>query len=254
MRSLIVLPTYKEAANIAPLLRQIKAAVPSADVLVVDDASPDGTADLAEEVGAELGGVHVMRRPRKSGLGSAYRSGFRWGLDHGYDALVEMDADFSHDPVDLPRLLNAIDDGVGLVIGSRYLPGSSIPIWTWSRRVLSRQGNRYAVFMLRLPLTDATSGFRAYRASMLAELPLATMRANGYGFQVEMAYRMAAQSFKVVEIPISFSDRTRGQSKMSSWIVLEAMALVTWWGIRDRLRPHRRSVTETATRYAEHKA
>ncbi|HEX9548967.1 MAG TPA: glycosyltransferase [Acidimicrobiales bacterium] len=196
MRPLIVLPTYKEAANIAPLLRQIRAAVPSADVLVVDDASPDGTADLAEEIGAEMSGIHVMRRPRKNGLGSAYRC----------------------------------------------------------RRTLSRHGNRYAVFMLRLPLTDATSGFRAYRASMLADLPLATMRANGYGFQVEMAYRMAAESFKVVEIPISFTDRTRGQSKMSSWIVLEAMALVTWWGIRDRLRPHRRPVTVTTTRFAERKA
>ena len=245
MRALIILPTYREADNIVALLRHIRGAVPSAEILVVDDASPDGTAELVDSVRAELGKVHVVRRPKKGGLGSAYRCGFRWGLEREFEILVEMDADWSHDPSDLPRLLRAVEDGAGLVIGSRYLPGSSIPEWSWQRRLLSRQGNRFATFMLRVPLTDTTSGFRAYLASDLGQLPFDTMRASGYGFQVEMAYRMARESLKVVEIPISFSDRTLGQSKMSWWIVLEAMGLVTWWGIRDRLRKRPSMVTVT---------
>ena len=237
MGSLIVLPTYQEADNIAVVLRRVRAAVPAADVLVVDDGSPDGTADLAEACGAELGRIQLLRRAGKGGLGSAYRDGMRWGLEHGFDILVEMDADLSHDPADLPRLLAAVEDGADLAIGSRYVPGGSIPAWSWFRRVLSRQGNRYAAAVLRLPIIDATSGFRAYRASTLAAVGLEGVRADGYGFQIEMVYRVVGGGGQVVELPISFTERTLGRSKMSSRIVVEALLLVTWWGLRDRVRP-----------------
>ncbi|HSS12167.1 MAG TPA: polyprenol monophosphomannose synthase [Acidimicrobiales bacterium] len=235
MRCLIVLPTYQEAANVVAVLRRVRAAMPAVQVLVVDDNSPDGTADLAEAAATELGAVQVTRRPAKSGLGSAYRAGFQWGLGQGFEVLIEMDADLSHEPSDVPRLVASVEEGADLVIGSRYMPGGSIPDWSWHRRALSRYGNRYAAAMLRIPVTDATSGLRAYRASMQAEVGLETVRADGYGFQVEMAYRVAQRGGKVVEIPISFVDRTLGQSKMSTWIVLEAFGLVTWWGLRDRL-------------------
>jgi glycosyltransferase involved in cell wall biosynthesis len=235
MRSLIVLPTYQEAATVATVLRRIRAAVPGAHVLVVDDASPDGTADLAEAVGAELGGIDVMRRHRKSGLGSAYRDGMGWGLDRGFEVLVEMDADLSHDPADLPRLIGAVEDGADLALGSRYVPGGSIPAWSLVRRLLSQQGNRYAAAILRLPVSDATSGFRAYRATAVAAVDLERVRADGYGFQIEMVHRVAGLGGKLVELPISFTERTEGQSKMSTRIVFEALVLVTWWGVRDRL-------------------
>jgi dolichol-phosphate mannosyltransferase len=233
--SLIVLPTYQEAANVATVLRRIRASVPAARILVVDDNSPDNTAALAEAVGAELGGIDILRRPGKAGLGSAYRAGMTWGIDQGFDILVEMDADLSHDPADLPRLLAGVEDGADLVIGSRYVPGGSIPAWSWSRRLLSRQGNRYAAALLDLPVTDATSGFRAYRASVLADVGLDHVRADGYGFQIEMVYRVQEAGGRVVELPICFSDRTLGHSKMSSRIVAEALLLVTWWGVRDRV-------------------
>jgi dolichol-phosphate mannosyltransferase len=241
MRSLIVLPTYMEAATVAIVLRRIRAAVPGAHILVVDDASPDGTADLAEAVGAELGCIDVMRRAGKGGLGSAYRDGMRWGLDRGYEVLVEMDADLSHDPADLPRLIAAVEDGADLALGSRYVPGGSIPAWSTRRRFLSRQGNRYAAVLLRLPATDATSGYRAYRATAVTAVDLDRVRADGYGFQIEMVHRVARLGGTVVELPISFTERTQGQSKMSTRIVVEALILVTWWGVRDRLdrRRHR---------------
>jgi dolichol-phosphate mannosyltransferase len=232
---LVVLPTYQEADNITAVLQRVRAALPSSTVLVVDDSSPDGTAELAEATAAQLGGIEVIRRPAKRGLGRAYRSGFEWGLARQFEVLVEMDADLSHDPADVPRLCATVEEGADLVIGSRYVPGGSIPAWSWYRRALSRYGNRYTAAMLRLPITDATSGFRAYRASTLVDLGLATVRAEGYGFQVEMAYRVAQRGGKVVEIPISFSDRSSGRSKMSGRIVVEALVLVTWWGIRDRL-------------------
>jgi dolichol-phosphate mannosyltransferase len=245
--SLIVLPTYQEAANVATVLRRIRASVPAARVLVVDDNSPDNTAALAEAVGAELGGIEILRRPGKAGLGSAYRAGMAWGIDHGFEILVEMDADLSHDPADLPRLLAGVEDGADLVIGSRYVPGGSIPAWSWSRRLLSREGNRYAAALLALPVTDATSGFRAYRASVLADVGLDHVRADGYGFQIEMVYRVQGAGGRVVELPICFSDRTLGHSKMSSRIVAEALLLVTWWGVRDRVlrRGQRAKVSKT---------
>lgn len=235
MRPLVVLPTYDEADNIGVVLERIRAAVPDAHVLVVDDASPDGTADLAVEAGRRLGHVEVLRRAAKGGLGSAYRTGFRHGLQAGHDVLVEMDADLSHDPDALPELLAAVDAGADLAIGSRYVPGGSIPDWSWHRRQLSRWGNRYAGAVLGLGVHDATSGFRAYTAEALARIDFHTVRADGYGFQIEMAYRVQRAGGRVVEIPIAFVDRVRGESKMSGAIVVEALGLVTWWAVRDRI-------------------
>jgi glycosyltransferase involved in cell wall biosynthesis len=237
VRALIVLPTYQEATNIVIVLQRIRSAVPAVDVLVVDDNSPDGTADLAEGAGRELGGISVLRRPGKAGLGSAYRAGFAHGLDAGMDVLVEMDADLSHDPSDLPRLLRpALADQADLVIGSRYIVGGSIPDWPLHRRALSRWGNRYAAAMLRLDIGDVTAGFRAYRADVLRKIDLHTVSTDGYGFQIDMTYRVARIDGRIVELPIHFSDRERGKSKMSSRIIVEAMTAVTWWGIRDRLK------------------
>ena len=240
MRTLIVLPTFNEADNIVEVLQKLRAVVPEASVLVVDDSSPDGTADLVEEVAEEIGDVAVMRRPAKSGLGSAYRDGFRHGLAAGYDVMVEMDSDLSHDPAALPSLLAAAADGAALALGSRYIPGGSIPDWSWHRRALSRWGNRYAAAVLGIDVNDATSGYRAYRTEALAGIDFHTVQADGYGFQVEMAYRVLASGGRIVEVPISFTDRVRGESKMSSRIVVEALVLVTWWAIRDRILSIRR--------------
>ncbi|MGB0616205.1 MAG: polyprenol monophosphomannose synthase [Acidimicrobiales bacterium] len=240
MRTLIVLPTFNEADNIVEVLQKLRAVVPEASVLVVDDSSPDGTADLVEKVAEEIGDVSVMRRPAKSGLGSAYRDGFRHGLAAGYDVMVEMDSDLSHDPAALPSLLAVAADGAALALGSRYIPGGSIPDWSWHRRALSRWGNRYAAAVLGIDVNDATSGYRAYRAEALAGIDFHTVQADGYGFQVEMAYRVLASGGRIVEVPISFTDRVRGESKMSSRIVVEALVLVTWWAIRDRILRIRR--------------
>jgi dolichol-phosphate mannosyltransferase len=244
MRPLVVLPTYNEALNIAEVLGRARSAVPDAQILVVDDGSPDGTADLAEDLGRQLGNVSVLRRPAKAGLGSAYRLGFREGLARDQDVIIEMDSDLSHDPAALPSLLAAIDAGADLVIGSRYVPGGTIPNWRLHRRLLSRWGNRYAGFVLNLPVHDATAGFRAYRATALEKIDLDAVKADGYGFQIEMVYAVRRNGGVIVEVPISFKDRVRGTSKMSSRIVVEALGLVTWWGFRDRvLRRGKRPVT-----------
>ncbi len=235
MRTLVVLPTYNEAENIEDVLSLVRRAVPEAHVLVVDDGSPDGTAEIAERVGAELGQIEIMRRAAKSGLGSAYRAGFRHGLAEGFEAFVEMDSDLSHDPLALPALLAALEDGADLVIGSRYVPGGSIPDWSSHRKALSRWGNRYAGAVLGLRVRDATAGYRAYRDRALRSIDLDAIRADGYGFQIEMAYQVSRYGGRVVEVPISFTDRVRGESKMSWRIVAEALVLVTWWGLRDRV-------------------
>ena len=242
MRVLVVLPTYNESANIEEVIRRVRRSLPDSGVLVVDDGSPDGTADLAERAGKELGGVEVMRRTEKSGLGSAYRAGFRWGLEHGWDAMVEMDSDLSHDPGALPDLVAPLGQGYDLVLGSRYIPGGSTPNWQRTRLMLSRGGNLYAAAVLGLPVTDSTSGFRAYRADMLRRIDLDAVRADGYGFQIEMCYRVHESGGRITEIPIRFVDRVEGESKMSSHIVVEALGLVTWWGAQRlvaRLRGHR---------------
>jgi len=243
VRALVVLPTYEEADNIVEVLRRVRAAVPKADVLVVDDSSPDGTADVAKAAGHELGGVEVLVRPTKAGLGTAYRAGFRHGHEHGYDVMVEMDSDLSHDPAALPALLQAVEAGADLAIGSRYVPGGSVPPqWPVYRRALSRWGNRYAAVVLGLPVADATSGFRAYRASALATLDLDKVRADGYGFQVEMAHRFWRAGRSIVEVPIVFLERRHGRSKMSLRIVGEAWVLVTALGARERIRRTRGSL------------
>ena len=235
MRTLVVLPTFEEALNIEEVLRRVRVAVPHVDVLVVDDNSPDGTADVARRVAAEVGQVEVVVRPKKDGLGNAYRHGFRIGLDRGYEVLMQMDSDLSHDPADIARLLEKLDRGADLAIGSRYVPGGSIPHWAWYRRALSRYGNRYACFVLGMSIRDTTSGFRAYQADTLKSIDVFSTRAKGYGFQIETAYRVSLQSFALDEVPIVFRDRVRGASKMSPAVMSEEMVLVTWWGIRDRL-------------------
>ena len=236
MHVLVVLPTYNESENIERVLRRIRDALPACGVLVVDDGSPDGTADIAERIGKEIGGIDVLRRSAKSGLGSAYRAGFAWGLERGWEALVEMDADLSHDPDALPALVAPLGDGADLVVGSRYVPGGSIPNWSWHRRLLSQGGNIYASVLLGLHVTDSTSGFRAYRADVLRRLDLAAVRADGYGFQIEMVHQVLQHGGQVREIPIRFVDRVEGKSKMSAHIVVEALGLVTWWGFLRLVR------------------
>ena len=240
MQVLVVIPTYNESENIDRVLRRVRGALPDATVLVVDDGSPDGTGDIAEKVGTEIGNIELLRRTEKSGLGSAYRAGFRWGLDRGFDVCIEMDADLSHDPDALPDLVAPLGKGFELVIGSRYVPGGSIPNWAWHRRLLSRGGNVYASTLLGLGVTDSTSGFRAYSASVLNRIALDNIRAEGYGFQIEMTYQAKRAGAPIVEVPIRFVDRTEGESKMSMIIVVEALGLVTWWGIQRVVQVFRR--------------
>jgi glycosyltransferase involved in cell wall biosynthesis len=247
MRVLVMLPTYNEIENVEDVLRRTLRALPESDVLVIDDGSPDGTAEAAEKVGAEAaekvgaeldgggGRIEVLRRGAKSGLGSAYRAGFRIGLARGYDVMVEMDADLSHDPAVLPQLITAVEQGADLAIGSRYVPGGAIPDWTRLRRLISRGGGLYARTMLGLSVQDATAGYRAYHRRLLSQLDLDAVRADGYGFQVEMTYLSERAGGRVVEVPITFRDRSLGRSKMSGRIVIEAFVLVTWWALRDRV-------------------
>lgn len=229
MRTLAVVPTFQEAGNISVVLHRIRDAAPGVDVLVVDDGSPDGTAGLAEAVGLERGRIEVLQRGEKRGLRPAYQAGFNWGLERGYDVLVCMDADLSHDPSALPALLHPVEEGADLVLGSRYVPGGSIPDWPFRRRALSRWGNRYATTALGLGVQDATSGYRAYRASALREINFQRVRANGYGFQIELLYRLVGRGARIEEIPIAFVDRRAGESKISTAIVVEAFVLVTAW-------------------------
>lgn len=235
MRALVVLPTYREAENIVEVLERLRSLPEPPEILVVDDSSPDGTAELARAAGARLGGVEVLERPAKSGLGSAYRAGFRWGMDHGFEVLVEMDSDLSHSPEALPDLLGAIEQGADLAVGSRYVPGGRIPNWSTSRRLLSEAGNRYASVALGIKVRDMTSGYRAYRSSVMERIDLDLVRADGYGFQIEMVMLVHELGGRVVEVPITFVDRVRGSSKMSLAITTEALWLVTRWGA-DRLR------------------
>ena len=238
----MVIPTFNEATNIGLIIDAVLQAVPAASVLVVDDASPDGTADCVELIAAnhDPGQVEVLRRPGKAGLGTAYVAGFRWGMERAHDVLVQMDADFQHDPAAVPALLAAIDAGADMAVGSRYVAGGSVPAaWPRSRKALSRFGNLYARTMLRLPVSDVTAGFRAHRRSLLERLDLEKIRADGYGFQIELTYRARLAGASVVEEPIQFGERTRGESKMSLRIVVEALWLVTRWGLQLRFRSGR---------------
>ena len=234
--TIVVLPTYNERENVVALLRAVRAAVPDADVLVVDDNSPDGTAALVEETAAEQDQIKLLRRAGKQGLGSAYRQGFAVALDEGYDVVVSMDVDFSHDPAVLPELLRLIRSGADAVVGSRYVPGGTTVDWPLHRRLLSRWGNRYTSFVLGLRVRDCTSGYRAYRAAALRAIDPASTTAEGYAFLTELIRRLVRQGTKVVETPIVFTDRRYGVSKMSGRIVVESMFLVTRWAIRDRVR------------------
>ncbi len=249
MRTLIIVPTHNEEANIASVIERIRDAAPAADVLVIDDMSIDGTRPLVAEIAASDRNVRLETREVKRGLGDAYLHAFAIGLDEGYDALVEIDADLSHDPADLPMMLDLADRGIALVIGSRYIPGGSVIGWPRRRTWLSRWGNRYAGLVLGLALNDATSGYRVYRADTLRTIGIDGVQADGYGFQVEMTYRVVQAGLSVVEVPIAFRDRVAGTSKMHRGIVIEAFKLVTYWGLRDMvtLRRARRTYRSLPT-------
>jgi dolichol-phosphate mannosyltransferase len=236
MRSVIVLPTYNERDNITPFLRAVRAVSDDIDVLVVDDGSPDGTADVARMLDDELGGVAVLDRKAKEGLGSAYRAGFRRVLDEGYEAIISMDADLSHDPVVIPLMLALLDGGADAVIGSRYVTGGGTTDWPVRRQLLSKWGNAYTRRVLGLPTRDCTSGFRAYRSDALAAIDPGTTSAEGYAFLTELVRRLARSGYRIVETPIIFRDRTYGRSKMSARIIAESMLLVTQWAVGDRIR------------------
>jgi len=233
-RVLVIVPTYNERENLDRILDRLAAAVPAADVLVVDDGSPDGTGALADARAAADSRVHVLHRTVKAGLGGAYVAGFRWGLERGYDALVEMDADGSHAPEQLPDLLAALATA-DVVLGSRWVAGGSVVDWPRRRELLSRGGNAYARLALGLPVRDATGGFRVYRRDVLAKMDLGDIASQGYCFQVDLAWRAWRAGWRVVEVPIRFVERTAGVSKMDRSIVTEALWRVTVWGIRARL-------------------
>jgi len=235
MRSLVIVPTFNERESIEEVTQRLfQAASDTVDLLVVDDGSPDGTAAFVKELAAARPNIHLIEREGKQGLGTAYVAGFRWALERGYDAVVEMDADLSHDPADVPRLLQRLPEA-DLVVGSRYVPGGRVENWGVIRRMLSLAGNLYARAWLGFSVKDSTSGFRAYTTDALRREELGTLRSEGYSFQIEMTRRVYRGGGTIVEVPITFVERARGKSKMSRRIVLEAMLGVTRWGLRDRL-------------------
>jgi dolichol-phosphate mannosyltransferase len=239
----VVIPTYEEAANIDALCEAVRSSLPDADLLIVDDDSPDGTADRARVAAERWGRIEVIVQAGKGGLGAAYRAGFDAALEHGADICVQMDADLSHDAAALPALVANVELGADLAIGSRYVPGGRTLDWPWQRRALSRWGNRYAAGVLGLAVNDATSGFRAYSADALRRMDVASVRADGYGFQVEMTHRLVRIGGRIVEFPITFRERAAGDSKLSKRIVHEATLLVLrlWWGdLRGRRERRRR--------------
>lgn len=248
MRTLIIVPTLNEEANITTVLDSLQHHVPDTDVMVIDDGSTDATRPLVKERIAQGQRIELVEREGKRGLGDAYLHAFRLALDAGYDAVVEIDADMSHDPAVLPTMLAVAERGINLVIGSRYIPGGSVIGWPRRRTWLSRWGNRYAAIMLGLAINDATAGYRVYRTDTLRALSLDGIQAGGYGFQVEMTYRTVRKGLSVVEIPIQFRDRVAGTSKMHRGIVLEAFKLVTYWGLADlfSMRRRRRAYREAA--------
>ncbi len=236
LRVLVVVPTYDERENLPLILGRIRAAVPAVHVLVADDDSPDGTGAVADEWAARDDHVHVLHRPGKAGLGAAYIDGFRWGLDHGYDVLVEMDADGSHQPEQLNSLLERIAGGADLVIGSRWVRGGSVVNWPRHRELLSRGGNLYTRLALGVPLRDATAGYRAFRATALEKIGMDDVQSQGYCFQVDLSWRAVKAGLRVDEVPITFVERELGASKMNRGIVAEALVRVTQWGLEDRWR------------------
>ncbi|WP_138442768.1 polyprenol monophosphomannose synthase [Sinomonas susongensis] len=234
MRILTIIPTYNELESLPKTLGRLRSAVPASDVLVADDNSPDGTGELADRIAAEDPQVHVMHRKGKEGLGAAYIAGFEWALERDYDVVVEMDADGSHQPEQLPRLLEAVEQGADLVIGSRWVQGGTVVNWPVYRQLISRTGSTYARLMLGLKIKDMTAGYRAFRRTTLEKLDLDRVESVGYGFQVDLAWRVARMGLKVAEVPVTFVERELGSSKMSGNIVVEAMLNVTKWGLTDR--------------------
>ncbi|WP_328402966.1 polyprenol monophosphomannose synthase [Streptomyces sp. NBC_00390] len=232
-KALVIIPTYNEAENIQAIVSRVRAAVPDADVLVADDNSPDGTGKFADEIAVQDEQVQVLHRKGKEGLGAAYLAGFAWGIERGYGVLVEMDADGSHQPEELPRLLTALK-GADLVLGSRWVPGGRVVNWPRHREFLSRGGSTYSRLLLGVPIRDVTGGFRAFRAETLQGLGLTEVASQGYCFQVDLARRAVAAGYHVVEVPITFVERELGDSKMSRDIVVEALWRVTAWGVGDR--------------------
>ena len=240
MKTLIIIPTYNESENLPPLLEEIFSLDLETDVLIIDDNSPDGTWKLVEEIQKKNARVYLLRRPGKLGLGTAYVAGFQFALAHGYDAAIQMDADFSHNPRYLPDFLKAIEHA-DAVVGSRYVQGGNTPNWSLIRRLISGCGNVFARFMLRIPVHDCTSGFRCYRRKILQNIDLATVQSQGYAFQVEMTYRALQGNSKIVEIPITFLDRHRGTSKMSHKIIIEAFRYVL------RIRLSKQAIVHSST-------
>jgi dolichol-phosphate mannosyltransferase len=224
LRATICLPTYNELANLERMVRALLPLLRDGDrILVIDDRSPDGTGEVADRLAAELGVVDVLHRPEKEGLGPAYLAGFRRALADGAELVLEMDCDFSHDPADIPRLIAAAEEGADVVLGSRYVPGGGVTDWGLVRRVISRGGSIYAELFLRIGVKDLTGGFKCFRRQVLETIELGAITARGYAFQIETTYRAKRAGFRVVEIPITFSDRMLGHSKMSRAIVLEAI-------------------------------
>lgn len=241
-RILVIVPTYNERESLPLIVRRIRAAVPEAFILVADDNSPDGTGAIADTLTEHDDHVQVMHRHGKEGLGAAYIAGFTWGLQNNYDVLIEMDADGSHQPEQLPRILEALR-GADLVLGSRWIPGGGTENWSKGREVLSRGGNAYTRAMLGVPLHDATGGYRAFRADTLRGIDLHTVASQGYCFQVDLAWRAVQRGFIVREVPITFVEREVGSSKMSRAIVAEALLRVTQWGIQERASTVRAALT-----------
>lgn len=234
-KPLVIIPTYNEADNVSGIVARLRAAVPESDVLIADDNSPDGTGEIADRISADDGAVHVLHRRGKEGLGAAYLAGFSWGIERGYGLLVEMDADGSHQPEQLPMLLRAAA-GADLVLGSRWVPGGRVPNWPKSREVISRCGNLWTQLALGIRLKDATGGYRVFRRATLQGIDLDDVASAGYCFQVDLAWRTIRRGFRVREVPITFVEREYGNSKMSRGIVLEALIRTTLWGARHRLQ------------------
>jgi dolichol-phosphate mannosyltransferase len=232
-RVLVIIPTYNEAENIRLITERVRRAVPSVDILVADDNSPDGTGAIADELAVADDHIQVLHRPGKEGLGAAYVAGFSWAKDKAYDVVVEMDADGSHAPEELPQLLDALRDH-DAALGTRYVPGGSVHNWPLHRLALSRGGNIYIRMALGMPFKDATGGYRAYKMAVLDKIDVATVASTGYSFQVEMAWRAYRHGFKLVEVPITFTERERGASKMSGNIFKEQLLRVTVWGLQSR--------------------
>jgi len=229
-RALIVTPTYNERANLEAFVSEVRAAAPHADILIVDDASPDGTGELADAIAENDAQVRVMHRAGKLGLGSAYVKAFRWGLGRDYRYFFEMDADLSHQPKYLNAFFRELREGADVVVGSRNVPGGAVEGWGMGRQVLSKGGSLYSRLVLGVPVRDMTTGFKAFRREVLEKIDLETVHSNGYSFQIEMTYRALRRGFRVVEVPIVFVDRTLGHSKMNGRIFVEAVGVV--WKLR----------------------